>query len=272
LILGDHFRDGNVSANKQPLDIVREAYDALPADVERRRFRGDGAYYETQTVRWLSDQRNRIERFTVSTPIDPQLRKRCQQISASTWKLYEQRPNETLYLSELEHTGLDLPKETPALRLLVIKIERDQCELFDGGDPTKYLAVLSNDFQMDAAKLLRWHHKKAGSIERVHAVVKNQLGGGIMPCGAFGANAAWWRLSLMTYNVLSALKRLGLSPRFETAEPKRLRFAILNLPGRVLSHARRIIVRVAEWLTEHAELVDARHALYKVSWLPLPSR
>ena len=47
---------------------------------------------------------------------------------------------------------------------------------------------------------------KAGTLEHVHDVVKNELGGGFFPSGRFGANAAWFRFALLTYNVLSAMK------------------------------------------------------------------
>jgi hypothetical protein len=54
------------------------------------------------------------------------------------------------------------------------------------------------------AELIRWHWQKAGTIELVHAVTKNEVGAAVPPCGRFGANAAWYRLSLLTYNVPSA--------------------------------------------------------------------
>ncbi len=34
--------------------------------------------------------------------------------------------------------------------------------------------------------------------------------GGVMPCGRFGANAAWLRLAVMAHNVLTGLKRIAL--------------------------------------------------------------
>ena len=101
----------------------------------------------------------------------------------------------------------------------------------------KYLGIVSNDFGEDAIALVRWHYRKAGCIEVVHDVVKNELGGGVLPCATFGANAAWFRLCLVTYNLLSAMKVLDLPPPFEDARPKRLRFAVFNLPGRLVSHA-----------------------------------
>ncbi len=50
----------------------------------------------------------------------------------------------------------------------------------------------ANRHDLDAAKLLRWHWEKAGTIEHVYDVVKNELGGRNLPSGRFGANAAWF--------------------------------------------------------------------------------
>ena len=66
-----------------------------------------------------------------------------------------------------------------------------------------------------------------------------------MPCGRFGANAAWFRLAVLTYNVLTALKRLALPAELLTARPKRLRFLIINTPGKLIHHARRTLLRLA---------------------------
>ena len=96
-------------------------------------------------------------------------------------------------------------------------------------------------------------------------MVKNELGGGVLPCAAFGANAARFRLCLVTYNLLSTMKVLALPPPFEDARPKRLRFAVFNLPARLVSHARRLLARVARSLLERADLLVSRarlHAAY----------
>jgi hypothetical protein len=85
----------------------------------------------------------------------------------------------------------------------------------------------------------------------VHDVTKNELGAAIPPCGRFGANAAWYRLSLLTYNVLSAMKSLVLPPHLSAARPKRLRFTVFTLAGRLL-------VRVGAEAERLAGLIAAR--------------
>ena len=82
-----------------------------------------------------------------------------------------------------------------------------------------------------------------------------------MPCAAFGANAAWFRLCLLTYNLLSAMKLLALRPPFEDARPKRLRFAVFNLPARLVLHARKLLARVARRLLERVDLLIGRARL-----------
>jgi len=38
---------------------------------------------------------------------------------------------------------------------------------------------------VDCGKLIQWHREKAGTIELVHDVLKNELAAGVLPCGRF---------------------------------------------------------------------------------------
>ena len=70
--------------------------------------------------------------------------------------------------------------------------------------------------------------------------------GAALPSQKFGANAAWLRLNVLLYNLLSAYKRVGLPEEFHTARPKRLRFLLLNTVGKVVRHARETLLRCAK--------------------------
>src|SRR5208283_4689339 len=128
--------------------------------------------------------------------------------------------------------------------------------LFEGGLATRHFALVSNIWDWKARRLMEWHREKAGTVELVHDVIKNELGGGVLPSKYFGANAAWLRLAVIAHNVLAALKRLALPPELLTARPKRLRFLIFNTPGRLGHHARSLLLRLAartEWITAYRE-------------------
>ena len=131
----------------------------------------------------------------------------------------------------------------------------------EDGEKIKHFAILTNIREWKAARLMQWHREKAGTIEAVHDVVKNELAGGVMPCKYFGANAAWLRLAVISHNVLTALKRLVLPAEMLTARPKRLRFLIFNTPGRLVHHARRILLRLATTVARIAAWVEAMRLL-----------
>jgi hypothetical protein len=61
--------------------------------------------------------------------------------------------------------------------------------------------------------------------------------------------------------VLSVLKAHALPPHFATARPKRLRFAVFTLAGRIAYHARRLVLRIAGSLAAKAGLIAARARL-----------
>ncbi|HEY2861599.1 MAG TPA: transposase [Terracidiphilus sp.] len=117
--------------------------------------------------------------------------------------------------------------------------------MFADGAEAKHFAVASNVWEWETKRLLEWHREKAGTIEAIHDVLKNELAAGVLPCSRFGANAAWLRLAVLTHNVITALKRMALPESYLTARPKRLRFLIFNTAGRILHHARRVLCRIA---------------------------
>jgi hypothetical protein len=127
-----------------------------------------------------------------------------------------------------------------------------------GGDR---LCAGSNQWDWDAARLLEWQREKAGTIEALHDVLKNELAAGVMPCGRFGANAAWLRLAVMTHNVLTALKRLAMPEKWLTARPKRMRFQIFCSPGKLVTHARKVWLRVRRLRDQLAEWAETLRLL-----------
>ena len=120
---------------------------------------------------------------------------------------------------------------------------------------------MSNRNELDAADLVRWHRQKAGTIEQVHRVMKDELGAGVLPGARFGANAAWFRINSLSFNVLTVLKRRALPPRYQDARPKRLRYELFTLPGKLAIHQSQLSVRVPAHEERLREIVDARGRL-----------
>ena len=265
LVVADEYRDGNVPAGMDNLRLIQRGFANLPATVREYYFRADSASYDERVLQWLADpQRPGGPRgpigFTISADMTEPLHARCTAVPESAWELLEARAEETVRCAEVEFTPGDWPKDAWPLRYLVLQIRKLQGRLFAAGYDTKYLAVVTNRTGAGAA-LIRWHWEKAGTIELVHDVTKNELGAAVPPCGRLGANAAWYRLSLLTYNVLSAMKSLALPAHLSAARPKRLRFAVFTMAGRLVSHAGGLVLRISAEAERLVGLMAARARL-----------
>ncbi|MGH7417875.1 MAG: IS1380 family transposase [Candidatus Rokuibacteriota bacterium] len=268
LIVGDEFRDGNVPGNKDPLTSVRRAFAALPAWVQQRYFRGDSADYYEPLLKYLVTEQIR---FSISADMSPELRGVCVAVPAENWVELAAREREVVHVAELEFTPGNWPKTAAPLRYVGLRITPLQHELFAERGP-KYLAVVTNRAEpadaaaprgdeMSAPDLVRWHWAKAGTIEHVHRSLKDELGAGVLPSQRFGANAAWFRINAITYNLLTLLKRCALPARFRLARPKRLRFEIFNTPARLAVHQSQLIAQLSASRERTEELVLARQRL-----------
>jgi hypothetical protein len=272
LLLADQFRDGNVPPMQEPLPVAKAAFAALPETVTERYYRGDAACHEHELIAWLrNEQREDGPRgcigFAISARMSQALRQAVEAVPEAEWQPYG-NPDPEVFRECAEvpfvPTETCEHKNSEPLRYVAVRIRKRQGALFADGSAVKHFAVVTNLSEWSAAKLLQWHRGKAGTIEAVHHVLKNELAAGVLPCGRFGANAAWLRLAVLTHNVLTALKRLALPPELLAARPKRLRFLFFHTAGRLVHHARRIILRLAAV----AERLAVWHEALRL--LPLP--
>jgi len=131
---------------------------------------------------------------------------------------------EVAYVPTDRRANRDSP---PPPRYLVLRITKKQGVLFADGSSTRHYAVVTN--LPDPADgcgldLIRWQRGKAGTVEHAHHVLTNELAAEALPAANFAANAAWFRLNVLLYNLLSAFKRTALPEDLHNARPKRLRF------------------------------------------------
>ena len=137
------------------------------------------------------------------------------------------------------------------------------------GDGTWYkvTGVVTNRDTAGGSELIRWYRRRCGKGEEVHSVLKEDLAGGRLPSGKFGSNAAWWAIAL-AFNLNSAMKRLVLGGEWVSRRLKAVRFGIINLAGRVVRPARKLIIRLARGHPSYDLLVSARQRIAALSNAP----
>jgi len=265
LILSDEFRDGNVPAGMEPLSSFLRAVRTLPESVETIYFRSDSAAYQHKLLDVMREGvelqgKKVLVYFAISADVSEALRGKIMSLSESVWKPLRKLSEKGLIEGRKEWAEVEfipsaasVKKDMKPDRYLAIRVKPAQGDLFSDGNAYHYYAVVTNRWEMDGEELLRWQRERCGSVEKVHDVVKNDLAGGVMPCGRFYANAAWWRLNCLCYNVISVMKRKALPKTFWPARMKALRFHLIGVAGKVVSHARMMFLKITEGLIGYRE-------------------
>jgi hypothetical protein len=131
----------------------------------------------------------------------------------------------------------------------------------------KVFGIVTNR-DLEGNELINWQHKRCGKSEEAHSVMKEDLGGGKLPSSDFGENAAWWWIMILAFNLNSAMKQLVLQGTWVGQRMKAIRFSLVGLPGRVLKHARGLIVRLVKNHPSLAVLVKARQRILELDYEP----
>ena len=240
LVLADEYRDGNVPAKQDPLTCAQLAFAALPETITQRYFRGDSACHEHDLLEWLNHPDRAREPggrigFAISAVLSEALAEALRQVPEVDWKTFGTEPDGTLRQwaevdfvpgEKYEHKGRQ------PLRYVGLRLLKPQGVLFHDGTDRHYHAVITNQ-ALEGGRLLDWHREKAGTVEHTHDEVKNELGGGHVPSQRFGVNAAWFKLALITYNVISAIKGLCLTGEERTVRLKKFRLLVIHVAGRM---------------------------------------
>ena len=240
LVVADEFRDGNVPARQDPLTCAKLAFAALPENIKQRYFRGDSACHEKELLEWLGHSDREKEPggrigFAVSASMSGPLAEALRKIKDSEWRTFGQEDDGTLrQWAEVDFVPGEKyeRKDSQPLRYVGLRLLKAQGVLFKDGSDRHFHAVITNQ-RIEGSRLLDWHREKAGTVEHTHDEVKNELGGGHVPSQRFGVDSAWFKISLLTYNVVSAIKGLCLEGEERTARMKKLRLLLIHVAGRM---------------------------------------
>jgi len=120
---------------------------------------------------------------------------------------------------------------------------------------------LVTNMDWDGERLIHWSRKRCGDSEHVHSEMKESFCGGQLPSGLFGANAAWWWIMVMALNLTAIMKRLvlsGISSKWKSCRMKRIRYWLINIPGRVILKGKELIIRLTRGHKAFELLVNVR--------------
>ena len=270
LLIHSEFRDGNVPAGFEPLRILKESLEQLPAGVKKVFFRSDSAGYQKNLLSYCAEGENErfgVIEFATSIKVTQSFKEAVALIDESAWQPIYKELDGAKIKTEQEFaevcfvpTWAGLSKKNPDYRFISIRermsaqleleeIEPLQQELpfqtikFKTGEYKLFGIVTNRD--LHGNDLINWHRKRCGDSEKVHSIEKNDLAGGQFPSNKFGANAAWWQIMVMAFNLNSLTKALVFPKKLKKKRLKGLRFHVIHIAGQVVKHARGLFIKLS---------------------------
>jgi len=150
---------------------------------------------------------------------------------------------------------------------LAVKRQR-QTKQYDLFTSYRYWIVATNlDEEKYNAQSVIHIHQGRGNMEKKIGELKHQMNLNHMPCGQFNANSLYFTIGLFAYNLIQLLKIIGLPEEYHTKTVKVLRYQLLKLAGKVVYHARYMIIQISAPL-KNVKLFQS--AYYKLRYAPLP--
>jgi len=302
VMLHTEFRDGNVPAGFDILRVFVESLALLPDGVEEVRVRSDTAAYQHEFLRYMAlgkNERFGVIKFVIGCDVTPEFKKAVAEVEEDEWKPITRFKNGRFEATGQEYAevcfvprGMGLGKKDPSYRYIAIRepmeeqclpgleeqqklpfqtirLQKKRYKLF--GVVTNFAnpeAPESKGEGWDGEKVVKFYRKRCGKSEEAHAVLKSDLAGGILPSADFGENAAWWWMSILAMNLNNLLKRHVLQGDWEDRRMKALRYGLIRIAGRVIEHARRLIIRISGEHPAYRLLLEARARIAELALSP----
>ena len=289
MIIHTEFRDGNVPAGYEQLRVFKEALDCLPDNVEEVRLRSDTAGYQHELLKYCEMGENerfgRIE-FAIGCNVSKSFKIAVAQVPDREWHPLYKTVDGIRFKTKTEWAEVCFVpnelchnKNAPEYRYIAKRQLIEEQQTLPGMEepdlpldfPTmqieqrkyKVFGIVTNikESQKNGEQVINWLHGRCGKSEEAHSVMKEDLAGGKLPSWDFGANAAWWWIMILTLNLNAIMKQLAFEPSMERARMKRVRFSIINIPGRIIKRSRNLFIRLSKGHPSYRLFLDIRERL-----------
>lgn len=237
--LYDEFREGNVSPKTGQVSFYYACKSRMPQSKRIARYRADSASYQADLI-------NNLEKDGVIWAVTASQDEAVKSVIASIPEEVWQEP-ESGCGYEIAETVHSMNETEKAFRLIIKREIRRQEDLFeDGGGQYFYHAVACNwpGKDKNAIEVLQWHNQR-GQAENFNKELKHGFGLDRMPCGESYANAVFFRIGVIAYNLFTGFKALACPEAWRRHTISTFRWKLIQVAGRIVRHAGQVFLKLA---------------------------
>lgn len=245
------YREGNAMGGI--LKAAESAYKVVESAGKKiKHFSGDSECYTSDLINFL---RQKGTPFTIVADQDAAVKETINAIPKDEWKPYIDRYGIKTD-REIAVTVHSMNK-TEAFTLIVLrwKEKTKQLSLFKSSG--YYYHAIATDLDIEAQRVIEvygesipeactgvWRYNGRVQMENLIKELKIGIGMEHMPCGKFEANAMYFGIGVLTYNLMVAQKQFVIKQGYENRTIQTLRWKLIQVPARIIKTSRYIIFKI----------------------------
>ena len=250
VVAGYEFREGNAAPAARNLEFLQACARNLPKGKKITMVRADSAAYQAAI---FNDCEASGKVFAIGADQDAAVKAEIAGIPEREWKKFRD--------GEIAETVHCMNKTDQAFRLIVMRRSQEP-DLFENTQPYRYHAIASNRANEDAAATMAWYCQRGDASENRFKELKIGFGMEHMPCGTFSANAVFFAIGVLTYNLYCGFRSLALGTECQTAQVQTVRWRLFQTAGRIVRHGRQVFLKISAAMLDVFTAIRARCARF----------
>ncbi len=232
LVLGDEFREGNVPPAARNLEFIKYCERQMPKGKRVKALRSDSAAYQAEIINHCEG--NDIK-FAIGADLDEAVLGAIRAIPKEDWEPYKNG-----YIAETVHS---MNKTKKAFRLIVIR-RPYQGNMFSEEDVSVKYTVIATNRVESVEWVVAWYNQRGDCSENRIKELKIGFGMERMPCGQFEANAVFFRIGVLAYNVYRLFILKTLNKSWHRHQVQTMRWRLYQIAGKVVFHGGQVFLKV----------------------------
>lgn len=253
------FRQGNASPSKQNLEFIQQCQNALPQGCSVGALRIDAAGYQTNIIKYCDQQGIK---YAIRARMTKAVRAQLDQLDDSQWVTLVQRNGEDCEVQQTYRMPHCIGDYEQAFTLVVQRQRiKGQASLIleEAGDAEThcaqgyvYRAIATNRSDLSNSEVIHWYNQRAQDSENRIKELKLDFGGDTLPCSDFQANALYFLISALSYNLFALMRQL-LPEELANHRATTIGWRLYGMAAKVVKTGRQLWVKLGD---AHCGLLD----------------
>ena len=253
------FRKGNVPPAQDNLAFIKQCQQSLPEGCALKALRIDAAGYQTKIIQHCDD--DGIE-YAIRAKTSAAMRAQIEAASDSDWQPLLNKQGKAISGQETYRTSFCIGDYENAFTLVIQRkaiqgqasLDLDSQDSSDGISLGGYIyrAIATNRDGLSDSQLVHWYNQRAEDSENRIKELKLDFGGDTLPCSDFNANALYFLISALSYNLFALMRQL-LPEELAQHRAMTLRWRLYAMAAKVVKTGRQLFVKLKE---KHRTLLE----------------